>query len=289
MNISLFRHASRVLGRASVPSAVSALCAAGLVFVYLVSFMATPARCDDADMWCGAAWSCEQPVPPQAAQAPSVPQIWTAIAISKSTLGNATSWQASSESTAESVALDRCNRKHHDCSIAISRPNLCIALAVSTNWAWAVGQADTYIGADHVAFANCVANGGTKCVVTADPCSDDGPLATGNSSASAQTLGQSTSAQAVDQQLIGVWEVAIPSPQGEFDMRSQINANGTFSTTFPGSPTSPITGSFSASNGVWVYTTATGSDGGSYTFTNPNQVTMAGRLGPPATWHRASN
>ena len=38
-----------------------------------------------------------------------------------------------------------------------------------------------------------------------------------------------------------------------------------------------------------MYTTQTVSDGGSYVFTNRNQVIMAGRLGPPVTWRRASN
>ena len=77
--------------------------------------------------------------------------------------------------------------------------------------------------------------------MTADPCYNDGPVKT--LPASAPAPGQWRSAQPVDKQLVGVWEAAIPTPQGgEFDMRSQINANGTFSTTFPGSPTSPVFG-----------------------------------------------
>jgi hypothetical protein len=281
----LFRDVSRVLERACVPSAVAAL-----VLLALISFMATPARADDSDMWCGAAWACENAVPQAAPARPYVPQIWTAIAISKSTLGNSTAWRAPSQSVAEKLAIDGCNNKVHknDCSIAISRPNMCIALAVSQNWAWATGQADNYIGADHVAFANCTANGGTNCIITADPCYNDGPVET--PPAPAPVAGQPAGAQSVDKQLVGVWEAAVPTAQGTtFDMRSQINANGTFQTTFPGTPTSPVFGSFTASNGVWAWATTTASDRGSYTFINSNQVTMAGKAGVPVTWHRASN
>jgi hypothetical protein len=72
-------------------------------------------------------------------------------------------------------------------------------------------------------------------------------------------------------------------------MRCYINSDGTFLTMFPGSPLPPLGGTISASNAVYVTLTPISSDGGSYTFTSPDQVTMAGRLGPPVTWHRAAD
>jgi hypothetical protein len=94
----------------------------------------------------------------------------------------------------------------------------------------------------------------------------------------------------IDRQLVGVWEAVIPTPQGgELHMRSHNDPDGTVVITFPGTTLPPLVGVMSANNGVWASVAATGSDGGSYTFTNPNQVTMAGRLGPPVTWQRVSD
>ena len=102
---------------------------------------------------------------------------------------------------------------------------------------------------------------------------------------------QPNASQPVDPKLVGVWEAAVPSPQGNvIHMRAQINANGTFKTTFPGSSPVPIFGSYAALHGVWLWMTATGaSDSGSYNFTTPDQVTMIGRYGPPVTWQRVSH
>ena len=112
MNTSLFRDASRVLSRVRVPRAT--FCTLILVLIYLASFVATPARGDDTDMWCGAAWSCDQVMPqPNVPARPYVPQMWTAIAISKSTLGNSTAWNAPSESIAEKLALEGVQQENH--------------------------------------------------------------------------------------------------------------------------------------------------------------------------------
>ena len=90
----------------------------------------------------------------------------------------------------------------------------------------------------------------------------------------------------IDPRFVGVWEAVIPSPQGGvLHMRAQDNADGTFLTTFPGTMLPPIYGLISANNGNWVVMTPTGSDGGTYTFIDANQVTMVGRNGPPVTWH----
>ena len=90
----------------------------------------------------------------------------------------------------------------------------------------------------------------------------------------------------IDPRFVGVWEAVIPSPQGGvLHMRAQDNADGTFLTTFPGTMLPPIYGLISANNGSWVVMTPTGSDGGTYTFIDANQVTMVGRNGPPVTWH----
>jgi hypothetical protein len=90
----------------------------------------------------------------------------------------------------------------------------------------------------------------------------------------------------IDPRFVGVWEAVIPSPQGGvLHMRAQDNADGTFLTTFPGTMLPPIYGLISANNGNWVVMTPTGSDGGTYTFSDANQVTMVGRNGPPVTWH----
>lgn len=102
---------------------------------------------------------------------------------------------------------------------------------------------------------------------------------------------QPNASQPVDPKLVGVWEAAVPSPQGVvIHMRAQINANGTFQTTFPGSSPVAVLGSYAALHGVWLWMTATGaSDSGSYNFTTPDQVTMIGRYGPPVTWQRVSH
>jgi hypothetical protein len=110
---------------------------------------------------------------------PVVPQIWTAIAYSKSTLRTATSWNAPTKRAAEKAALDLCGTVKSDCTIAISGANTCIAFAMSMNAAWNISQATSYIGADNEALAGCAARGGTKCAVKADPCSNDGPLNNG--------------------------------------------------------------------------------------------------------------
>jgi hypothetical protein len=115
-------------------------------------------------------------------------------------------------------------------------------------------------------------------------------LVLGISFAPAQAQPQTAGASPVDKQLDGIWEAVVPAPQGGLiHMRCYINADGTFLTIFPGSALPPIGGTISASNHVYVTLTPIGSDGGSYTFTSPDQVTMAGRLGPPVTWQRVTH
>jgi hypothetical protein len=107
----------------------------------------------------------------------AVPQIWTAIAISKGNLRNATSWNARSQAAAEKAALARCGTVRPDCFIVISRANKCISLAISMNFAWGTGEDSlSSIGSDNLAVSRCTAAGGTKCFVTAHPCQDDGPV-----------------------------------------------------------------------------------------------------------------
>ena len=175
--ISLFHHVSCVMPFDSALSVVAVIVVSGMVA--LESFGASPAHGDEG-CWSGAAWSCEQSTPTP--RGPVVPQIWTAIAISKSTLRNATAWQAQTQYDAEKAALDRCGTVSSDCVIAISGANTCIALALSLNRAWSTSQADNYIGADNEALAGCTARGGTNCVVTADPCYNDGPVNNGYTS-----------------------------------------------------------------------------------------------------------
>jgi hypothetical protein len=107
-----------------------------------------------------------------------VPQLWTAIAITKTTLGNETTWREPSREAAERDAIGLCNRlkKAIDCFVVISAANSCIALAVGQNFVVGLGHQLDYISADHEALSNCNYRGGTNCVVSADPCSDDQPL-----------------------------------------------------------------------------------------------------------------
>jgi hypothetical protein len=163
-NMALFHHVSRVLSFGAVLGIAAAI----------NSVSVTPASAQVCDY--DQRGNCILP------PGPVVPQIWTAIAISKSTLRNATAWQAQTQYAAEKAALDRCGTVSSDCVIAISGANICIALALSLNRAWSTSQADNYIGADNEALAGCAARGGTKCVVTADPCYNDGPVNNGYTS-----------------------------------------------------------------------------------------------------------
>jgi hypothetical protein len=109
---------------------------------------------------------------------PSVPRLWTAIAITKRTLGNETTWREPSREVAERDAIGLCNRikKATDCFVVISAANSCIALAVGQNFIIGLGHQLDYISADHEALSNCNYKGGASCVISADPCSDDQPL-----------------------------------------------------------------------------------------------------------------
>jgi hypothetical protein len=109
---------------------------------------------------------------------PPVPQLWTAIAITKRTLGNEKTWREPSRGAAERDAIELCNRlkKATDCFVVISAANSCVALAVGQNFVVGLGHQVDYISADHEALADCNYKGGTNCVVSADPCADDQPL-----------------------------------------------------------------------------------------------------------------
>jgi hypothetical protein len=116
------------------------------------------------------------PCPNQGSRQPAPVYKWAAIAISKARLRTFTAWQAHSRYAAEKTALNLCTKYAKDCIIVTSGPD-CIAFAVGTaNWAYGYGGALDYITSDHVALAQCAAHGGVKCVVTAHPCSDDGPV-----------------------------------------------------------------------------------------------------------------
>lgn len=175
--MSLFQRASAILCHVGVLGGIGLACA-GVVRV--ASFVATPAyaACDGMQMMPDGNFEFNPTLCPQGTtSAPSAPQIWTAIAISKSNLRNATSWNARSQAAAEKAALARCGTVRPDCFIVISRANKCISLAISMNFAWGTGEDFlSPIGSDHLALSRCTAAGGTNCVVTAHPCQDDGPI-----------------------------------------------------------------------------------------------------------------
>ena len=115
---------------------------------------------------------------PKPGMQPGPPPVykWAAIAISKANLQTFTAWHGQTREAAERTALNLCAAHVHDCKIAVSGPQ-CVAFAVSPkNGAYGLGTADNYLGADKVAISRCGGYGGVNCVVTADPCSDDGPV-----------------------------------------------------------------------------------------------------------------
>src|SRR5271156_2226524 len=116
-----FQHVWRVLGFGGAVAVI-----AYSTIIALASFTPASAYCDynqRGQYYCTGGTTA----------GPVVPQIWTAIAYSKSTLRTATSWNAPTKGAAEKAALDLCGTVKSDCTIAISGANTCIAFAMSMN------------------------------------------------------------------------------------------------------------------------------------------------------------
>jgi hypothetical protein len=96
--------------------------------------------------------------------------------------------------------------------------------------------------------------------------------------------------QTVDPRLVGTWEGVVPSPEGgQLHLRFKPRADGTFETSFPGTPLPPVDGLFIANNGTWSMRTLTLNNSGTYLFTTPDQVTFKGLIGPPVTYERVGH
>ena len=173
--MSLICIISRVFGLGGGLRPVAAIC------VLAIAILAPFAAAAQNGVTCGMVETPEGPqfwgaCPGQGSRQQAPVYQWTAIAISKARLRTFTAWQAQSRYAAEKAALNVCTKYAKDCTIATSGPH-CISFAVSTgNWAYGYGGALDDITSDHVALAQCAAHGGVKCIVTAHPCSDDGPV-----------------------------------------------------------------------------------------------------------------
>jgi len=175
--MSLSHRMLRVLGFGRGLNRVAVIC------VLAIATIAPLTAAAQANQWChwigppdDQVYVCEpQPGTNQGSRRQAPAYKWAAIAISKARLRTFTAWQAQSRYAAEKTAINLCTKFAKDCIIATSGPD-CIAFAVGTNWAYGYGGALDYITSDHLALAQCAAHGGVKCIVTAHPCSDDGPV-----------------------------------------------------------------------------------------------------------------
>ena len=101
--------------------------------------------------------------------------MFTAIAVSDSTLNWGSSWAYLDLQAAERNAMARCSKTGaKDCKIQISGQNMCVALATSgPDKAWATESDRNGEKAKAKAIASCRKAGGTRCAVPTWPCAHD--------------------------------------------------------------------------------------------------------------------
>jgi hypothetical protein len=101
---------------------------------------------------------------------------YAAIYYDEATHAFGTSWGYGSEPAAKRAALQRCQAYGgRNCQWATSGQNLCFALAIGSNGAWAPDYSGSPERAKAKAIATCRKNGGADCQVpkAAHPCSED--------------------------------------------------------------------------------------------------------------------
>jgi hypothetical protein len=108
-------------------------------------------------------------------QAQSQPDVWGAIALSPATLLYGTAEKFSSEQAAKNFALKDCARKGaHDCKLAVTVADICVAIAISRQEKVAVVSSPT--GATNFASGNatlqCQRAGGHSCQIAVSFCAD---------------------------------------------------------------------------------------------------------------------
>lgn len=91
---------------------------------------------------------------------------WAAIYYDAASQTFGSSWGADSEAEAKQIALKACsNEGGHNCQMAITVRNGCVALAMATNGAWSSNSSNNSREAIANAMAVCRKNGGTDCKV----------------------------------------------------------------------------------------------------------------------------
>ena len=213
------------------------------------------------------------------------PVYFAAGAISPTTLNMGASHGQSSQSDAEQKALATCQRSgSKDCVIAFWVSNRCAALATSATVPGIFGAATDpdRATAAAIALANCTSHGGRGCAVRVTPCAGDDmrwssplPLPPGNRPGS------------VDPNLVGIWEFLINPGYWIWE----IGPNGTYTFHSEAMDTTPShMGRFTASNGHYTMqaTNMPGGDKGTYTYTAPGTLVVAGQHGT-GTWHRIAS
>jgi hypothetical protein len=154
------------------PKAVAAILGA----VALASLMAAPAQaqCDGMELMPDGNWEFNPKLCSQPPSAPAVPDKWTAIAVSDSTLSWGSSWEADSQSEAEQKALAACAKNAPDCKVEMWGLNMCLALATSQgDLSWGVDSDRNGEKAKAKALAQCRSGNGEHCVIVTWPCSHD--------------------------------------------------------------------------------------------------------------------
>jgi hypothetical protein len=174
--MSLFHCVLRVLGFNGGLNRVAVICV--LAITTLAPFVAAAQN----GVTCGMVETGEGPqfwgpCPNQGSrqQAPPVPDVWGAIAVSPTTLLYGTAWKFPSEQAAKNWALKDCAKKGpRDCHVTVTVADVCVALAISKAEKVAVIGGPT--GANNFASGNatlrCQRAGGRSCQIAIAFCAD---------------------------------------------------------------------------------------------------------------------
>jgi hypothetical protein len=223
--------------------------------------------------------------------APSLPDVWGALAVSPSLLSWGASWNYKDEAAASRSAITRCRTSGaSDCKVAVTVADACVSLATSTGQkVFAIGgpiaAADS---AERAALTQCKRTGGQACAVTTSFCADGvHHVVNGSSPAAASRLPVTAGVRDDTAKFYGTWMASTAVNGQQLTILTLVNAQGYSNFVVAQTGNIPAgDGTFSAANGRYTTSAEEPNDSGSYRFLNKDTVECTNAAGQSLTWKR---
>jgi hypothetical protein len=223
--------------------------------------------------------------------APSLPDLWGALAVSPSLLSWGAAWNYKDEAAASRSAMTRCRASGaSDCKVAVTVADACVSLATSTGQrVFAIGgPIGAANSAGQAALSQCKRTGGLACAITTSLCADGLHHVVNESSPVAATpLPATVGVHDETAKFYGTWMASAAVNGQQLTILTVLNAQGYSNFVVAQTGNIPAgDGTFSAANGRYTTSAEEPNDSGSYRFLNKDTVECTNAAGQMLTWKR---